>query len=191
MFGALSFRSSFVLATLYFWRTAREYLPILFYCSCQNHLEHASSAWRLLRTMILMERQAESYYVLLFPNVGLDAETLSSNWFAQLIHVWLCWCTYTRILICRHIYVEFFLELFTSDFSGSSVPLSDLPPAVSPLTVENKLWSAVLAAGSAVGFVILWCRDLCSDEKQSFRLIRGPKWDFWTRLSRLAKVSLF
>ncbi|KIM37884.1 hypothetical protein M413DRAFT_448154 [Hebeloma cylindrosporum] len=39
--------------------------------------------------------------------------------------------------------------------SQSSVPLQPLPPTVSPLTVENVLWSnTVLAAGSAVGFVI-------------------------------------
>ncbi|PPR03047.1 hypothetical protein CVT24_012435 [Panaeolus cyanescens] len=37
----------------------------------------------------------------------------------------------------------------------SEVPLQSLPPSVSPLTVENVLWSnTVLAAGSAVGFVI-------------------------------------
>ncbi|KAF8810656.1 aminophospholipid-transporting P-type ATPase [Phlegmacium glaucopus] len=42
-----------------------------------------------------------------------------------------------------------------SDLSDSSVPMNNLPPAVSPLTVENVLWSnTVLAAGSAVGFVI-------------------------------------
>jgi len=35
------------------------------------------------------------------------------------------------------------------------VPLQALPPSVHPLTVENILWSnTVLAAGSAVGFVI-------------------------------------
>lgn len=40
-------------------------------------------------------------------------------------------------------------------FSENSVPLHPLPPSVSPLTVENVLWSnSVLAAGSAVGFVI-------------------------------------
>lgn len=39
--------------------------------------------------------------------------------------------------------------------SDSSVPLQPLPPSVAPLTVENVLWSnTVLAAGSAVGFVI-------------------------------------
>lgn len=39
--------------------------------------------------------------------------------------------------------------------SQSSVPLQPLPPTVAPLTVENVLWSnTVLAAGSAVGFVI-------------------------------------
>lgn len=37
----------------------------------------------------------------------------------------------------------------------NSVPLHPLPPSVSPLTAENVLWSnTVLAAGSAVGFVI-------------------------------------
>ena len=36
-----------------------------------------------------------------------------------------------------------------------SVPLQPLPPSISPLTVENVLWSnTVLAAGSAVGFVV-------------------------------------
>lgn len=36
-----------------------------------------------------------------------------------------------------------------------SVPLHPFPPRVSPLTAENVLWSnTVLAAGSAVGFVI-------------------------------------
>ncbi|KAF8228738.1 phospholipid-translocating P-type ATPase [Tricholoma matsutake] len=39
--------------------------------------------------------------------------------------------------------------------SSESVPLHPLPPTVSPLTAENVLWSnTVLAAGSAVGFVI-------------------------------------
>ncbi|KAJ3516332.1 hypothetical protein NLJ89_g1185 [Agrocybe chaxingu] len=39
--------------------------------------------------------------------------------------------------------------------SDLSVPMQPLPPSVSPLTVENVLWSnTVLAAGSAVGFVI-------------------------------------
>ncbi|KAF8170774.1 protein transporter [Pholiota molesta] len=39
--------------------------------------------------------------------------------------------------------------------SDSSVPMQPLPPSVSPLTVENVLWSnTVLAAGSAIGFVI-------------------------------------
>lgn len=43
----------------------------------------------------------------------------------------------------------------TRSFSENSVPLHPLPPSVSPLTVENVLWSnTVLAAGSAVGFVI-------------------------------------
>ena len=42
-----------------------------------------------------------------------------------------------------------------SDLSDSAVPLNHLPSTVSPLTVENVLWSnTVLAAGSAVGFVI-------------------------------------
>ncbi|KAF9559015.1 aminophospholipid-transporting P-type ATPase [Agrocybe pediades] len=42
-----------------------------------------------------------------------------------------------------------------STSADSSVPLHPLPPSVSPLTVENVLWSnTVLAAGSAVGFVI-------------------------------------
>lgn len=37
----------------------------------------------------------------------------------------------------------------------SGLPLHPLPPSVSPLTAENVLWSnTVLAAGSAVGFVI-------------------------------------
>ena len=41
------------------------------------------------------------------------------------------------------------------DLSDSSVPLNNLPPTVSPLTVENVLWSnTVLAAGSAIGFVV-------------------------------------
>ncbi|KAF9529869.1 aminophospholipid-transporting P-type ATPase [Crepidotus variabilis] len=36
-----------------------------------------------------------------------------------------------------------------------SVPMHPLPPSVSPLTVENMLWSnTVLAAGSAIGFVV-------------------------------------
>ncbi|KDR78234.1 hypothetical protein GALMADRAFT_245314 [Galerina marginata CBS 339.88] len=39
--------------------------------------------------------------------------------------------------------------------TDGSVPLHPLPPSVSPLTAENVLWSnTVLAAGSAVGFVI-------------------------------------
>ncbi|KAF8154287.1 protein transporter [Crassisporium funariophilum] len=38
---------------------------------------------------------------------------------------------------------------------SQSLPLHPLPPTVSPLTVENVLWSnTVLAAGSAVGFVV-------------------------------------
>lgn len=40
-----------------------------------------------------------------------------------------------------------------SDDSG--LPLQNLPPSIAPLTAENVLWSnTVLAAGSAVGFVI-------------------------------------
>ncbi|KAJ7583625.1 hypothetical protein C8J56DRAFT_214008 [Mycena floridula] len=36
-----------------------------------------------------------------------------------------------------------------------AVPLQSIPPSISPLTAENALWSnTVLAAGSAVGFVI-------------------------------------
>ena len=39
--------------------------------------------------------------------------------------------------------------------STESVPMHPLPPSVSPLTIENVLWAnTVLAAGSAVGFVI-------------------------------------
>lgn len=39
--------------------------------------------------------------------------------------------------------------------TDNSVPLHPRPPSVSPLTVENVLWAnTVLAAGSAVGFVI-------------------------------------
>ena len=38
---------------------------------------------------------------------------------------------------------------------GNDLPLHALPPSVSPLTAENLLWSnTVLAAGSAVGFVV-------------------------------------
>ena len=41
------------------------------------------------------------------------------------------------------------------DQISESVPLHPFPPTVSPLTAENVLWSnTVLAAGSAVGFVI-------------------------------------
>ncbi|KAF8900131.1 aminophospholipid-transporting P-type ATPase [Gymnopilus junonius] len=41
------------------------------------------------------------------------------------------------------------------DATDNSVPLHPRPPSVSPLTVDNVLWSnTVLAAGSAVGFVI-------------------------------------
>lgn len=39
--------------------------------------------------------------------------------------------------------------------NGNDLPLHALPPSVSPLTAENVLWSnTVLAAGSAVGFVV-------------------------------------
>jgi len=39
--------------------------------------------------------------------------------------------------------------------SAAGVALQPLPPSVSPLTAENLLWAnTVLAAGSAVGFVI-------------------------------------
>ncbi|TFK36105.1 hypothetical protein BDQ12DRAFT_258929 [Crucibulum laeve] len=42
-----------------------------------------------------------------------------------------------------------------SRLEGNSMPLQPLPPTVLPLTAENVLWSnTVLAAGSAVGFVI-------------------------------------
>jgi phospholipid-translocating ATPase len=42
-----------------------------------------------------------------------------------------------------------------SDQSSESVPLHPLPPTILPLTAENLLWSnTVLAAGSAVGFII-------------------------------------
>ncbi|KAF9458109.1 hypothetical protein BDZ94DRAFT_1174287 [Collybia nuda] len=45
--------------------------------------------------------------------------------------------------------------LSTRNPSSESVPLHPLPPTVSPLTAENVLWSnTVLAAGSAVGFVV-------------------------------------
>ena len=40
--------------------------------------------------------------------------------------------------------------------ASTSVPLHPLPPSVSPLNVENVLWAnTVLAAGSAIGFVVL------------------------------------
>jgi len=42
-----------------------------------------------------------------------------------------------------------------SSDASTSVPLHPLPPSISPLTVENVLWAnTVLAAGSAIGFVI-------------------------------------
>lgn len=42
-----------------------------------------------------------------------------------------------------------------SQSTSSSVPLQPLPPSISPLTAENTLWAnTVLAAGSAIGFVI-------------------------------------
>ncbi|KAJ2919629.1 hypothetical protein MD484_g852, partial [Candolleomyces efflorescens] len=42
-----------------------------------------------------------------------------------------------------------------SAHGDQGLPLQDLPPSVAPLTAENILWSnTVLAAGSAVGFVI-------------------------------------
>lgn len=42
-----------------------------------------------------------------------------------------------------------------SSDGSNSVPLHAFPPSISPLTVENVLWAnTVLAAGSAVGFII-------------------------------------
>ncbi|KAF5347357.1 hypothetical protein D9756_009903 [Leucocoprinus leucothites] len=47
-----------------------------------------------------------------------------------------------------------------NESQADGVPLQSMPPSVSPLTAENLLWSnTVLAAGSAVGFVIYTGQD--------------------------------
>jgi phospholipid-translocating ATPase len=77
-----------------------------------------------------------------------------------------------------------------SDFSDSSVPLNNLPPAVSPLTVDNVLWSnTVLAAGSAVGFVIYTGAETRAVMNTSHPGTKVGLMDL--EINRLAKVSLF
>ena len=77
-----------------------------------------------------------------------------------------------------------------SDFSDSSVPLNTLPPSVSPLTVENVLWSnTVLAAGSAVGFVIYTGAETRAVMNTSHPGTKVGLLDL--EINRLAKVSLF
>lgn len=54
-----------------------------------------------------------------------------------------------------HTFVGTFTLNKPPSHTGSGLALQDLPPSIAPLTAENVLWSnTVLAAGSAVGFVI-------------------------------------
>jgi hypothetical protein len=75
------------------------------------------------------------------------------------------------------------------NLSDSSVPLSHLPPTVSPLTVENVLWSnTVLAAGSAVGFVIYTGAETRAVMNTSHPETKVGLLDL--EINKLAKVSL-
>jgi len=77
-----------------------------------------------------------------------------------------------------------------SDFLDSSVPLNNLPPSVSPLTVDNVLWSnTVLAAGSAVGFVIYTGAETRAVMNTSHPGTKVGLIDL--EINRLAKASLF
>ena len=77
----------------------------------------------------------------------------------------------------------------SSDLSNSSVPLNPLPPSVSPLTVENVLWSnTVLAAGSAVGFVMYTRAETCAVMNTSHPETKVGLLDL--EINKLAKVSL-
>ena len=76
-----------------------------------------------------------------------------------------------------------------TDFSDPSVPLNNLPSTVSPLTVENVLWSnTVLAAGSAVGFVIYTGAETRAVMNTSHPETKVGLLDL--EINRLAKVRL-
>lgn len=73
--------------------------------------------------------------------------------------------------------------------SDSSVPLQPLPPSVSPLTVENVLWSnTVLAAGSAIGFVTYTGSETRAVMNTSHPETKVGLLDL--EINKLAKVSL-
>jgi phospholipid-translocating ATPase len=125
--------------------------------------------------------------------VGLDAEIYGKLVVSKLIRA-----TKSRLVQLMHLSrismplsARFTLNKPTpSDFSDSSVPLNNLPPSVSPLTVENVLWSnTVLAAGSAVGFVIYTGSKTCAVMNTSHPGTKVGLLDL--EINRLAKVSLF
>ena len=86
MFRSLSFWASFVL-----WHGAFKEQPESTCWFCFTAI--VKIIWNMLHLLRIILRQAESY-VLLFLNVGLDAEISPPKWLAQLIHVWLSRCTY-------------------------------------------------------------------------------------------------
>ena len=75
-----------------------------------------------------------------------------------------------------------------SSDTSNSVPLP-LPPSISPLTVENVLWAnTVLAAGSAIGFVIYTGSETRAVMNTSHPETKVGLLDL--EINKLAKVSL-
>ncbi|PFH50095.1 hypothetical protein AMATHDRAFT_4257 [Amanita thiersii Skay4041] len=75
----------------------------------------------------------------------------------------------------------------TSALSRDSVVLHPLPPSVSPLSAENVLWSnTVLAAGSAIGFVIYTGSDTRAVMNTSHPETKVGLLDF--EINKLAKI---
>ncbi|KAF8994889.1 hypothetical protein BDQ17DRAFT_1251261 [Cyathus striatus] len=73
------------------------------------------------------------------------------------------------------------------DVSTTDLPLHPLPPSISPLTAENVLWSnTVLAAGSAVGFVIYTGSETRAVMNTSHPETKVGLLDF--EINRLAKI---
>lgn len=73
---------------------------------------------------------------------------------------------------------------------SDGVPLRSMPPSVSPLTAENVLWSnTVLAAGSAVGFVIYTGSDTRAVMNTSHPKTKVGLLDL--EINNLAKVSVY
>lgn len=74
--------------------------------------------------------------------------------------------------------------------SAESVPMHPLPPSVSPLTIENVLWAnTVLAAGSAVGFVVYTGPETRARMNTSHPGTKIGLLDL--EINNLAKVKLF